>query len=483
MKSVAPRIVGLALLAVVAAIAPDASPQAGPAADTPDFDAAVRAIVHDGSLKGAQVGIAILDVDSGKVLAASNEHAALNPASNAKLYTAGAALALLHGDHRYETSLSGNLKKDGVAGPLVLRGYGDPSLRTADLWGMVQELRTQGIRRVDGDILVDQKFYDDNFVPPAFEQQPNEWSYFRAPVSAIALNENCVTLTVRPSGVGGPAFTSFDPPGFVDAEGTVTTQDKGADNVGLQLVPNGKRLTAKIFGSVAEDTRVTRFTKRVDDPSLLAGYALKALLDKADIKVSGEVKPGTAKGRTIVRHLSPPLSALLYPVGKNSDNFYAEMIFKTLGGEVKGPPAKSEGAAEAITAWLSKIGAMDNGVVIKNGSGLFNANRVTASSIVQLLRWAWRDPQVQPEYLAQLSIGGVDGTLEKRFRGEKTRRMVRAKTGTLDDAIALSGYVMGGGGKGPLAFAIVFNKVAGKQSGARAAADKLVEILARRHAK
>ena len=131
-----------------------------------------------------------------------------------------------------------------------------------------------------------------------------------------------------------------------------------------------------------------------------------------------------------------------------------------------------------MTRWLEKIGASDPGVVIKNGSGLFDANRVTAWSTAQLLRWAWRDPAIQPEYVAQLSVGGVDGTLHKRFKGELTRRHVRAKTGTLDDVIALSGYLLRDDGKGPIAFAIFFNHVGGKQDGARHAADRLVDLVA-----
>jgi D-alanyl-D-alanine carboxypeptidase/D-alanyl-D-alanine-endopeptidase (penicillin-binding protein 4) len=95
------------------------------------------------------------------------------------------------------------------------------------------------------------------------------------------------------------------------------------------------------------------------------------------------------------------------------------------------------------------------------------------------LRWAWRDPRIEPEYVAQLSIGGVDGTLHKRFRGELTRRRVRAKTGTLDDVITLSGYVLRDGGRAPIAFSILYNRVAGKQDGARHAADRLVELIAR----
>jgi D-alanyl-D-alanine carboxypeptidase/D-alanyl-D-alanine-endopeptidase (penicillin-binding protein 4) len=495
------RTSALALGAAMALVAGDAAPGpdgTGAAAPTtlsypaaplpavpndhvPEIEASVRAITADTTFKGAAIGIVIVDVDTGHYLAAANEHEPLNPASNAKLYTAAAALAMLHGDHRYETTLSGKVKGSAVAGPLVLRGHGDPSLRSGDLWELVQDLRARGIKKIEGDILVDQRFFDDQTTPPAFDQQPNEWAAFRAPVSAVAVNENTVTLTVRPTSDGNPAQVTFDPPGFVDVDGTVKSVDGGADTVGLVLSGNGKRLAAKLSGAIALDSKVARYTRRVDDPSLLAGFVLKALLEEADIHLGGEVKAGTNNaGSILARHTSAPLGTLLYELGKVSDNFYAEMVFKSLAGEVRGRPAKSADSSDVVTRWLTKVGAMDAGMVIKNGSGLFDANRVTAASCAQLLRVAWRDPAIQNEYVAQLAIGGVDGTLKNRFPNEKHRRAVRAKTGTLDDAIALGGYVLGPPGKGPIAYSILFNKVEGKAHGARHAADKLVEIIAKR---
>jgi D-alanyl-D-alanine carboxypeptidase/D-alanyl-D-alanine-endopeptidase (penicillin-binding protein 4) len=238
-------------------------------------------------------------------------------------------------------------------------------------------------------------------------------------------------------------------------------------------------MSAHVSGTVAADSRLVRYTRRAEDPRLLAGYALKALLEKADVRVSGDVKLGSARGHTLARHLSDPLSTLLYSLGKQSDNFYAEMIFKGLGGEAKSRPAKAVDASEVVMQWLDRINASDSGIVVKNGSGLFDANRVTAQSVVSVLRWAWLEPEVGPEFVAQLSVGGVDGTLHKRFRQEITRRRVRAKTGTLDDVIALSGYVLRDGGRPPIAFSILWNHVAGKQDRARKATDRLVEQIAR----
>ncbi len=329
-----------------------------------------------------------------------------------------------------------------MTGPLVLRGHGDPSLTTADLWTLAEELREEGIKRVEGDLLVDQRFFDEQTTPPAFDQQPNEWATFRAPVSALAVNENTVTLS-------------------------------------LELAGSGQRLAAKVSGAVSGRSHLVRYTRRVEDPTLLGGYALRAVLEQVGITVSGDVKAGAHRGTLLASHQSEPLSQLLYSLGKASDNFYAEMIFKSLGGEGHGRPARSADGAEIVTRWLDKIGANDPGVVIKNGSGLFDSNRVTAASTALLLRAAYRDPAIQPEFVAQLAIGGVDGTLHRRFPNERMRRAVRAKTGTLDDAIALSGYVLAPPGRGPVAFSILINNIAGKVDPARHAADKLVEIIAR----
>jgi D-alanyl-D-alanine carboxypeptidase/D-alanyl-D-alanine-endopeptidase (penicillin-binding protein 4) len=429
---------------------------------------------------GGHLGVAVLDVQTGELLVAQNDHRPLNPASNAKLFTAAAALSQLHGNYRFETGLYGETK-GASATKLVLRGQGDPSLATRDLWEMVQDLKDQGIRRVEGDILVDQHFFDESFVPPAFEQQPNEWASFRAPVSALALNENTLTMTVRPAAPDASAVVTFDPPGFVDIDGVVKTSSDGhPESVRLELAPNGNRMIAHVGGSIPEKERVVSFVRRVDNPSLLAGYALRALLVSSGVAVGGDVKLGGEDVKPLIAlHRSRPLSSLLYELGKASDNFYAEMVLKTLGAEQKGRPGKSADGADVVARYLRDIGALEDGTIIKNGSGLFDANRVTALGTAKLLRAAYRDPAISTEYVAQLSVGGVDGTLHKRFRELREKRLLRAKTGTLENTVALSGYVLAPAGKSPIAFSIIVNNVAGKVSGARAAMDTFAEAIVR----
>lgn len=452
-------------------------------ARVPELETAVRALVKSKGLENAQIGVVVMDCETGAILAQHGEHEVLNPASNAKLYTAAAALAILHGSHKYQTTLNGTIKS-GVASGLVLRGLGDPSLETSDLAAMVRQLKSSGVKRVEGDLSVEQSFFDDMTTPPAFEQQPNEWASFRAPVSAVAVDGNTITMNVRPQGPGAPARVWFDPPGFVDVDGEVSSVEGRADKVVLTLAGAGARMTAKVGGSIGSDARIVRYTRRAEDPQLLAGYVLKSLLADAGIELAGEVKllaGGKApRGSVLAKRESAPLSTLLYALGKQSDNFYAEMVFKSIAAEAKARPGKSGDAAEIVTAWLDKHGLGDAGVIVKNGSGLFDANRTTASSVSRLLRYAWQDPRIRHEFVAQLAIGGVDGTLHGRVRGTAAERSVRAKTGTLHSAIALSGYVLAPEGKHTLAFAILFNKVAGHIGEARVASDQLVMRLHQR---
>lgn len=452
-----------------------------PAVEVPALRDAVAKLAEQIGKLGGQVGVSVVEVGSGRVLASHEASKALNPASNAKVATAAAALARLGPQHRFVTAIHGKVK-GGAAGTVALRGSGDPSLTTADLGALAAELKAAGVRRIDGDLLVDQGFFDDNFVPPAFEQQPNEWAWFRAPVSAVALNGNTITMHVRPGDEGEAAVVWFDPPGFVDVEGAVRTVDGGAaQNVTLALEPAGKRLLARVGGGIPATARPLSFVRRVDDPALLAGHALKAALAEKGITLKGEVKAGGEKGKSpaIAQHQSKPLGVLVQELGKQSDNFVAEMIFKALALEAKGRPARAADGAAVVEAFLKEIGVMEDGMVVRNGSGLFDANRSTASSMTKLLRHAYRDPAYGSEFVAQLAVGGRDGTLRGRFRKGKAAGVVRAKTGTLEAVVALSGYVMGPAGRDPLAFSIMVNGVAGKARESREAIDRCVEALAR----
>jgi len=464
--------------AALAGAQPPAS--ADPRVDSAPIDDAIQRLAAEVQRLGGTVGVQVLDVSTGRPIAALDEHRAFNPASNAKLVTAAAALRVLGEQHRFLTGLYGRIGSDAID-ELVLRGDGDPSLRTADLWAMATELRAAGVRRVRA-ILVDQGFFDERYVPPAFEQQPGEWAPFRAPIAAVSVNENTVLFTVRPARDGHDALVEVDPPGFVEVGGSVATTDAAdPEKVLLGLELRGARLVAQLGGSVPEGNKVVRLARRVDDPRLLAGYALRAVLRQVGVEVgSAKVKLGGASSKALlVAHRSASLGELLWALGKESDNFYAEMVFKAIGARSKGRPASSEAGAEAVRLALDEMGVAEAGVVIRNGSGLFDANRTTAAATTALLRAMHRDPGAGPEYLAQLSIGGVDGTLRHRFPEWEPTRAVCAKTGTLDAVAALSGYVLPPAGRAPVAFSVLVNGIPGKVNAIRGSMDRVVDAIAR----
>ena len=261
---------------------------------------------------GAVVGVAVVDLTSGELVIGRRERTPHNPASNMKVFTAWAALAELGAEHQYLTALSG--RQQGARVPTVwLRGDGDPSLEVRHLQEMVARLRRAGVAEI-GDVVVDQSHFDANYVPPAFGQQPDEWAAFRAPVAAVSLAGNTVMMEVRAGKEGEDASVVFVPESFVAATGSVRTSGRDdAEAVKLTLAPNGSRLAATLGGSLPEGSPTLRIWRRVDDPSLLAGYALADVCRDHGIEVTGAVKAGKTPPSTplLSAHRSEPLARLM----------------------------------------------------------------------------------------------------------------------------------------------------------------------------
>jgi D-alanyl-D-alanine carboxypeptidase/D-alanyl-D-alanine-endopeptidase (penicillin-binding protein 4) len=430
---------------------------------------------------GARISVVVMEAGSGRVVYERDADAALNPASDAKLLTASTALAVLGPDHRFTTTLEGTANGDAVTGPLVLRSDGDPSLSTDDLYALARELVLGGVRRIDGDLVVDDQALGAERLPPAFEQQPDETAPFRAAVGAVSVDENALTVRVRPGPVGGAAIVTAEPRGFVDVESTLSTTASGTPAVELTVtrLADG-RARALVRGSIPATQRSAAYRRRHDSPSLAAGWALRSALEDLGLRITGAVRVGAAPRNltTIATHRSAPLSVLLYEVGKESNNLYAEMTLLAVAAQgAEHGTASFRRGAERVLEWCRGAGIETRGLVVRNGSGLYDANRVSARQLAQALRANWRRPAVRDEFIAQLAVGGGDGTLRHRLRIAGAERMVRAKTGTLDDVIALSGYVLAPDPSRTLVFSILANGVRGRAAETRRLADDIVTTL------
>lgn len=424
----------------------------------------------------------VLDLELGRALVLHRATEPLNPASNMKLLTAAAALDLLGPAHTFRTELFANIDGKGRADHLVVRGGGDPALTSADLFRLAESAASQGLREV-GRVEVDQSLFDTPFVPPAFASQPHEWAAFRAPISALAVAGNTVALQVAPTEPGQAARVWYDPPGIVTSEGSIETRAPGTgDRVTWALDPSldPQLPVSKVGGGLAAGLGRQRYTRRLEDPRRAPGLVLAHFLSVLGVKVEGGVEVRKVTGAVklpprLTYVASRPLAELLLPLGKDSDNFTAEMMLVALSASLpQGAQSWStERGTSALRGWLESGGIPLEGVSFTNGSGLFDANRLTAETLALVLARMEARPEVFAEYLTQLSVYGTDGTLRRRMAEREERSRIRAKTGTLARVDALSGYVLRTGGARPLVFSLVVTE-ASAHSTVRQALDRAV---------
>ena len=185
---------------------------------------------------------------------------------------------------------------------------------------------------------------------------------------------------------------------------------------------------------------VGSFTSR--NPALSAAQLFRKALVRAGVHVAGVAEQGAADERAVPLGSidSPPLASIVRWMDRVSDNFTAEMLLKELGAVQAGKGTTAAGVG-VVTGLLVQAGVPMDGVRLVDGSGLSLLDRMTANALVSLLSTMWTDPEVHPALLASLPVAGRSGTLHDRMRKGAATGVVVAKTGTTDNASALSGFV------------------------------------------
>lgn len=485
--SFGPRL-ALATALGVCCLAAAPRADAGPAADvvtpaTADLAAQIDLLLQAKFLARARIGVLVVDMATGARLYEKNPDLGLNPASNVKLVTTAAALALLGPEHRYVTRVyakKGALKGATIDGDLYLRGGGDPSLVTADLYQLASDLRALGITKVTGGLVLDLTAFDRDELPPHYDQK-DELASYRAPGGAMSINFGTYVVLARPGADPGAApFIVVDPPVPSIRLKTTATTSAGARNQLKLAVGTAKDGAIEIAasGEIGADAGPVEYRYPVARPGDYTGEVFRLVLKQRGVSlgraaVRFEAVPEDSQRLALVR--SEPLSVLVRSVNKLSNNYIAEHILKTLDDHA---PATFAGGLARVRAWLGSIGVPGLGLDYGNGSGLYDANRLSAAQLVHLLQAVHRDFRIGADFLASLPIAGVDGTLRSRMQQGSAARFVRAKTGSLDGVSTLSGYA-GAVGRPPLAFAILFNDLdlhAAQQ--ARDLQNQIAELLA-----
>jgi D-alanyl-D-alanine carboxypeptidase/D-alanyl-D-alanine-endopeptidase (penicillin-binding protein 4) len=437
-------------------------------------------------------GVLIQSVDTGDVLFATNPTKLMMPASNMKILVLATSAEQLGWDHTFETRLvtSGAIDGGILKGDLIAIGSGDPSLgirvgdggRTLAAWA--DELWNAGIHTIDGRLIGDDNAFDDEGVGAGWSWDDLAYGY-ASPVGALAFDENAVELVIRAGVlVGDPPELVLRPVdgGLVVDNQLMTSPPSGKSELDLRRSPGSPRLTVR--GAVPAGTPEFARTVSVDNPTDFFLAALRRALEARGITVTGAAldidvvapPPDLSHARTLVSHRSPPLSELALPLMKVSRNLYGETLLKTLktrDGRCGSVQAGREAVAEVLGSW----GISPDSVILSDGSGLSRYNYVTVETLVSVLRRLANDPRHAVPFEAALPVAGRDGTLGNRMKGTAAEGNVHAKTGSVSNVRAISGYVRTRDNE-RLVFSIIANNSNASPLEIDRAADRALERLA-----
>src|SRR5258707_2624665 len=347
-------------------------------------------VVKHSPFESARVSLYVQSLDDGAVILSHNGDDLLNPASNVKLFTAAAALAVLGPDYRFETEfLLDDGPQAGRSKALYIRGKGDPSITTERLYGIVTELFHGGLREV-GDIVLDDSWFDPERLAPGFDQENSDRAYM-APTGALSLNWNTITVYLRGGErVGAAASVELEPASeYFAIEKSVSTAARLGRRFSVQSEQWGDKQKIIVRGTVPLDRGAIAVCRTIDKTPIYFGYTLKRMFADHGIKVKGRVPVGVVAphGKPLYVSQSETFDLILKRLNKVSSHFVARQLIKTLAAEQKGPPGSFVNGIQVVEEFLEKqVGIPRGSYVMKNGSGLNDANRFSAAQITRLLR-------------------------------------------------------------------------------------------------
>jgi D-alanyl-D-alanine carboxypeptidase/D-alanyl-D-alanine-endopeptidase (penicillin-binding protein 4) len=440
----------------------------------------VSGVFGSSGLRAATWSAMVFSLDAGDTLFALASDSALAPASNLKLLTTAAALGVLGPEYRFRTYLltDGTVSDGVVDGDLVLFGTGDPGIsdrfysRKDDVFQrLIDQLDDLGIHTVTGDLVGDASYFTGPLRPLGWDPRDLN-DHFTGAVSALSFNENVVSFRVVPGPVGeAPEVTTVPPHSGMevinDAETVV-----GQARPRLAILRDDPLDPVRVEGRMVAGTRDVWREMTVSVPARFAAASFRAALAERGIALHGGIKlvedargsilggdvvsapaHGRRRARVLARHVSEPLTAYLEVINRESNNLFAELVFRSVGRSMTGE-GSPQASTRAVSAALSSIGVDLRGAVQVDGSGLSLDNRVSASTFVSVLDRMADGPHWN-EYWSSLPEAGQRQGLGRMYSTAAADNL-RAKTGTIEGVSALSGMVRSGDGE-RLAFSLLVN--------------------------
>lgn len=445
---------------------------------------------------GVRFGLVVATKD-GRELVAIAPDARFIPASNTKMFTTAAAFATLAGIENPDVAggASVRLEARGRKSPnVVLKGHGDARLSSASdcitncLAALADAVAAAKVRVVH-DIIGDASLYPDERWSPGMSWN-NLHSRYGTAASALTLDDNELVLSVSPGTLGEPPSIVAQPYCRINNRAVTTPSGETTLDFSRTL---GSRII-EVTGNIAVDAKPAKLFASIDDPAHYAAWRLKSLLEARGVRVTGAPgarygslapsdNPLTRNGALPARQPEPAVLARLTPqpliedlsrINKESQNLHAELMLRRVGRQA-GSGSIADGVA-TVHALLGRAGVPRTAFDFADGSGMSTYNRLSPRGTLTFLRWIAAQPW-GAAWKKTLPVGGVDGTLSKRFRGTSLRGRIFAKTGTLNATNALSGTMIAGSGQ-TLFFSAFANDVPEDVAATKAIDAALVMIAA-----
>tara|TARA_Y100000294_G_scaffold82057_1_gene77091 strand:- start:6252 stop:7745 length:1494 start_codon:yes stop_codon:yes gene_type:complete len=444
-----------------------------------NFANVLDGILAHSCLRKQNVGVNIYSLDKDKTLYSFQSNRLFAPASNMKLLTTAMALKRMGPDYRFKTRLFATMRvvEETLNGDLYIKGFGDPNLVSEQMWLLANELRNLPLRKIDGNIIADDSFFDDQQRIKTWEKKGGAEAY-NAPLGALSFNFNTVTVHVSPGEKPGdrPVVVVDPDIDFIQIENRAKTVSRSRrSRLIVNRVDRGSHNQITVSGVISVSHSRETYYLNITQPTYYAAKVFKEYLRRAGVEVTGEarVAPVPEDAYGLSNHTSVPLSLILRGLNKFSNNFVAEQILKTIGAELYGQPGTTENGLRAMEEYMLSLGHESGQFRVLDGSGLSRQNRLSPDQIVSVLRDMYSNLGVYPEFVSALGVMGRDGNVHKRMNGHNGSEKARVKTGTLSFISALSGYFQSADGE-RFAFSILMNDLKCSNGRAWSLQDRIV---------
>jgi D-alanyl-D-alanine carboxypeptidase/D-alanyl-D-alanine-endopeptidase (penicillin-binding protein 4) len=418
------------------------------AAHAAELPPEVERVLAGHAIPAADVSIVVQALDDSKPILSHLADVPRSPASVMKTVTTWSALEYLGPAYTWPTEIYflGDFDGHTLDGDLGLKGYGDPQLVVEEVWKLLRALRRMGLAEITGDLVLDDSYFAvDEPEPGAFDGQP--YRTYNVVPNALLMNFKAVQFQFMADAARGRVNVATDPVlanlridnhlALVDGPCAGYQAGISFDHADLESLEH-----VVLEGKFSRRCNVYYLGRTVLQHDTFAYGLFSSLWKEVGGSFSGKLRkeqiPPEATPALVWR--SKPLGEVVRSINKNSNNVMTRQLLYTLGAEAAGAPGTRENGVAAVRELLAARGIDISSLMLQNGAGLSRDERASMQLLIDVLRAAYASPYA-PEFIASLSLGGLDGTTRGRFDASEPSQVMHLKTGRLDHVSAVAGYV------------------------------------------